>query len=538
MVELIMVISISAFIAIWANGQLVAKAQETIARGGGIYLMTVAQAVERHVNVNFLAYAADSPIAGVAVPLQPTLAELIALNRLGAGFPTVMPTRQIVRIDITRTGCPGATCQITSTVCTTTPVVLGGTDTRWDLANVMLDEQNGRGGWARYGDGANIRGVALNVPNPNGNVEGIVCGSSFTDIGVFDSFIRIGDTRDPALGGPLTVGGAATLNGAATVNNTLTVTGATTLQSSLTVTGGVTIGPCINLLGGAQGRAAFGCANPNDLPVGYGGGVRSQDVVASGNVLSSDAPGAFTGTNGNYALMTSNNGAGAAEIRTSGRAAADRLTPLGQFASGAACALADEGSIARLQGGSGLVACTQGSWRVFTFQAAANDACAPNGATARDASGKTLLCVGGVFVAMDNLFQSATVNQICTTPGTTAIDLASNNETLICRINLAGGTAHWMRLRDVTSNLIFVRAEEVTPDAIVTKPTCNGSPAQSPVGVIQLIPKVWGTPDGGQAFYAIDNGGSWTVKMQDGSTTNLQGTPTAAAIAQIYCYFP
>lgn len=538
LIELILVIAVSAILAIYANQELAARSQETIARGSGTYLMAVAQALERHALLNFVDLEAGNPVAGTANPLSPTLAELIALNRLRVGFPAGMPSRQVVRMDIVRTGCPGAACLITSTACTTTPITLGAGVTRFDLAMVMLEEQNGQGGQSRYGDGANIRGAALNVPNPVGNVEGIVCGSSFVDVGMFSSFVRIQDTRDPRLRGPFTVAGATTLNGPTSVNNTLSVSGAATLQNDLTVNGSARVGPCINLAGGAQGRAAFGCTNPSDLPVGYTGGVRSVDVVANGSLLTSDNPALFTGANGNYALLTANNGAGAAEIRTSGRAAADRLTPVGQFGSGTACAAADEGSIARLLGGPGLVSCTVGFWRVFTFQAASNDPCAPDGATARDAGGATLVCVGGLFVPLDKYFRTGTINAGCAVPGTTAVDLASNSEAIVCRINLAGGVARWMRLSDVTSNLVFVKSVEVAPNAVVAKPSCNGAPSQAPAAVIQLIPKVWGTPDGGQAFFAVDNGGSWTVRMQDGTTSNLQGVPNAAAIAQLYCYFP
>ena len=532
MTELLLAIAISALLATFASSELAGLSQETLARGSGTYLQTVSQAVWRNILVNYLDYAAGNPVTGLADPLHPTLNELIALNRLSAGFPQKMPTRQTVRIDVTRTSCPGAQCLVTATVCATTPITLGGATTRWDLAMVMLDTQNGQGGQSRIGDGANIRGAALNVPNPVGNVEGIVCGSSFVDVGIYDTFVRVGDTRDPALAGPLTVGGATTLK------DTLTVTGLTTLQNNLTINGSATVGPCISLLGGAQGRAAFGCANADDVPAGYTGGVRSVDVVANRNVLASDNPATFMGTNGNYALLTADNGAGAAEIRTSGRAVANRLTAQGLYASGAACTVADEGSIARLQGGSGLVTCAQGSWRVLNLQAASGDACTPNGSTAQDSFGRTLVCMGGLFVAMDNLFQTGSVNAACSSLGATAQDPTSNYETLICRINLAGGTPKWMRLRDVTANMVFVSATEVAPNAVVPKPSCNGGASQSPVGVIQLIPKVWGTPDGGSAFYAVDNGGSWTVMMQDGTASNLQGVPTAAAIAQVYCYFP
>lgn len=538
LIELILAISISAILAIYANQAIVNQSQENIATGGGIYLQTITQAVERHVLINFNDLANGVDVAGTAADLSPTIPELIALGRLLPGYPQVAPTRQIVNINIIRDSCPGPTCQVTSLVCTTTGVTLGGANVRYDLANAMYEAQAGRGGLARYGDGANIRGPGVNRPNPNGNVPGVVCGTAFVDVGMFDAFVRINDTRDPNLQGPLTVAGPTTLNGATAVNNNLTVTGNTTIGGALNVTGATNVGPCINLAGGANGRAAFGCTNANDLPAGYTGGVRSADVVASANILASTNAAGFTGNNGDYALVTANNGAGEAEIRTSGRAAADRLTPTGQFASGAACAAADEGSIARLAGGAGLVTCTAGSWRVFTFETTVGAACAPDGATARTAAGQTMLCVGGVFVPFDQLFRTGTVNGGCVDLGATAIDTANNNETLICRINLAGGTARWMRLRDVTSHLSFVQAVEVGPGAVVTKPFCNTSPLQTSTQIIQLIPKAWGSPDGGQAFFATDNGATWTVNLKDGHNVNLLGNPNAKAIAQLYCYFP
>lgn len=548
LIELIFVISIVAIMAVYVSKERADANLENLARGGGAYIDAVTRGLEEHLMQRFPVWALNpipldpntglTMVSGFANNAQPTLAELIALGRLRAGFPAVMPTRQVVRIDVTPTNCPGPNCVVTGTVCTTTAVTWGTADPRYDMVTAMYEEQKGRGAMSLQTSPGQINGPTVNRANPNGNVAGVVCGTTFLDFSLYSAFVRMRDTRDPDLQGNFTVAGTTTLNGPTNVNNTLNVTGATTLQNNLTVNGAATVGPCINLAGGAQGRAGFGCANANDVPAGMTGGVRSVDVVANGNVVASDNPGAFTGANGNYAIITANNGAGVAEVRTSGRAAADRLTPLGQFASGSACAAADEGSIARLQGGPGLVACTLGAWRVFTFQAAANDACAPNGATARDAGGRTLLCINGTFEPFDELFRTGTVNAVCTVPGATAIDTTNNNETLLCRINLAGGTARWMRLRDITSHLMFIRAEEIAPNASVLKPVCNGSPSQAVQQVIQLIPKVWSSPDGGNAFFAVDAGASWTIRMRDGAGNNLQGAPSAAAIAQVYCYFP
>lgn len=547
LIELVIAISISAILVIYANKERVDANLENIARGSGNYIFVVTRALEEHLMQRFPVYALNpvpiDPNTGVPMvsgfvnPLAPTVAELSALGRLRAGFPLVTPTRQAVRLDVTPVGCPGAACQVTATVCTTTAVTMGQPNPRYDLVTAMYEEQRGRGGMALQTNGAVILGPTLNIANPNGNVPGTVCGSTFLDFSLYNAFVRIRDTRDPDLQGNLTVAGNTTLNGPTAINSTLTVTGNTTLQSNLNVTGNSQLGPCASVVG-ATGRAAFGCGlNPNDVPPGWGGGVRALDFVASGTVLAQDVPSLPAGT-GDFALMTSGGAGGPAEISTSGRVAANRLTPSGQFASGAACAAADEGSIARLSTGPGLVSCTLGAWRVFTFQAAANDACAPNGATARDAGGRTLVCVNGTFEPFDELFRTGAVNAGCTVPGATAIDTANNNETLLCRINLAGGTARWMRLRDITSHLVFVRSEEVRPNASVAKPVCNGAPSQTPVPVIQLIPKVWGTPDGGQAFFAEDAGASWTVRQRDGTGANLQGVPTSAAIAQVFCYFP
>lgn len=549
LIELIIGISISAVLAVIANRMLAEASQESLARGSGSYLSVATEALGAQLMLRFPAYAINpAPIdpgtglpmvSGFANPARPTLAELIAAGRLRAGFPATTPTRQTLRFDVITTNCPGPTCQITGLACTTTPVNFGEPDPRWDMVTAMYEEQRGRGAQATMGNPGTINGPTGAFPNPNGNMAGVVCGvTQMVDFALFDQYVRIRDTRDPDLRGNLTVAGTVTVGGPTVLNNTLNVAGTATVQNNLTVGGAITAGPCINLAGGAQGRAGFGCANPNDVPAGWTGGVRSADVVANRSILASDNPGAFTGNNGNFALVTADNGGGEAEMRTSGRTAANRLTPTGQFAAGAACAAADEGAIARLAGGPGLVSCTQGLWRVFTFQAAPNDPCSPNGATAREAGGRTMVCLDGRYQPLDNLFRTGTVNDLCPSPGVTAFDTSANNETLICRINLGGGVARWMRLRDVTSHLVMIAATEVTPNTNVAKPSCNGHASQTPVPVIQLIPKVWGTGDGGQAFFAQDNGPNWTVRMRDGTGLNLSGNPSAAAIAQLFCYFP
>lgn len=532
MAELFVYLGIVAIIAIYANQKIVNDVEESLATGSGVYLQTVAAAAQAHVLVNFNAYASNTPVAGVTTLLRPTAAELVALNRLNGGFPAgagAMPTRQTARIDITRTACPGPGCQITALVCTTTPVTLGAAQTRFDLASTMVSAQNGTGGQSLFNSGgATIVGPSLSAANPVGSVEGIVCGSGRVDAGMFESFVRMNDTRNPNLQGNLTVAGTTNLNGAVNAAGDLTANGATRLN------GNTTVGSCAQILA-ATGRAGFGCTTPDDLPAGYTGGVRAPDLVASGRILASDNPAAFTGANGNYVFAGVQGGV--AEMRTSGRAQADRLVPSGVYALGAACAAADEGAIARSAGNTGLLVCRNGAWRtLITFQTAGG-ACAPNGAEADDGSGAKLLCVGSVWQAMANLLAAATPGAGCTTQGVTAYDISSGNEMLLCRLNPAQGTLRWFRLRELTSNMMFVFSYEVGEGSAVTMPNCSSASGITAYPIIQLTPKVFTTPDGGFAAYAETSGSSWVIRLRNGANGALSGTPGARAIANTYCYF-
>lgn len=537
LVELILYISLVALLSIYAASEITRASEESLAKGSGEYLQQVASAAQQHVLLNFNSYANNTAVPGVAVLLQPTVTELRALGRLNGGFPAgagQMPTRQTARIDITRTGCPGATCSLQVLACTTTPVTLGGSFTRFDLASTMVDVQNGTGGQSLQNNGAFIRGAALNVANPLGNVEGVVCGSGSVDTAMLQQFLVLNDTRDPNFQGGLTVTGTTLLNNTTTVAGPLTATGTTSLQ------GTTTVGTCATILA-TTGRAGFGCTNPNDVPAGYTGGVRTPDLVASGRIVASDNPAAFTGANGNYAYVGVNAGVG--EVRTSGRAQADRLVPTGAYAVGTACAAADAGAIARESGGTGLVICRSNQWRTLMTFATAGGACTPNGAEADDGTGAKMFCVNGTWQPVASLWAGGTPGGACTNVGTIGYDTANNSEALLCRQNPAGGGLRYMRMRDVTSHLTFVQSYEVTDISVgvasgrLTKPACSAAGGMSATALVQLIPKIYSSSDGGVALYAVDGGTYWDFYLRRGNNTALTGTPSARAIANVFCYF-
>ena len=554
LVELTIAISLGALLAVYASGQLARQSEETLAQGSGEYIKQVAAAAERHALLNFDEYSNNLPVTGVITPLRPTVAELVTLGRLNAGFPSAagsLPTRQTAQIDIIAENCPGPSCTLTPLVCTTTPVTLGGANTRFDLVQTIVDVQGGAGGQSLQTAGGTIRGATLNKPNPLGNVEGIACGSSVVDTALFQRFVKIQDTRDPDLKGNLTVAGTTTINNNAFVTGALAVTG-NTQAGSFSTTGTSTVGK-LQLL---DVMAAGGACATN--------GLLAQD--ASGQVLSCQSGAWKVQGDGKCVLNYTDlnflqddgrcyNGVGNANSP----AGADwffvevyrHVNPANFFTAQRAYGMTGSSvgkSWLRNQQ-SAVSGGGWGPWYLTSSTGTSGGACAPDGSMAKSSVGVDLLCVGGTYHGMNTLIRSGTPGAACTVNGATAVDTANNNEQLICRLNPAGGTARYMRMRDVTQNLSFVSSTEVsdiandvsnggTGTGKLNKPLCTAAPGQTSVPVLQLTPKAVSTSDGGIGIYAIDGGTYWNIYLRNGAGGLLSGTPYATALAHVYCYFP
>lgn len=536
LVELIIVLSISAIIAVYAQARIVHDSEEVLAQGSGTYIQQVAAAAEQHALTNYEALAAGTDVPSTADDLHPTIPELIVEKMgLNPGFPSgpgSMPTRQEVRIDVLKQNCPGANCTLQTLVCTTTPVTLGSANVRYDLAQVMVDLQRGIGGQSLQTNGATIRGPVLNTPNPFGNVPGIVCGSSTVNTALFQQFVRVRDTRDPNLQGNFTVEGATTLNGPTTVNNNLSVAGDVDA-------GTVNVNNCVRLL--PNGRGGFNCLNPDDVPAGMSGGVRTVDVVADRNVVTTDLGSGFNGANGNFARMTSVNPLGEAEVATSGRMAGNRLVPTGSFVPGTACAdPAAIGKNANLPNGS-IMLCTSGVWTPVVTVAAAGGVCNLEGLGATDPAGRQLYCFQLRWTLLSDFLPAAVDGGGCGAyaPGTLGYAGAPGTKNaFLCRMNPATGASRWNRLQDITTNLVFVSSTEVRNGQVVPKPVCQNGAGAAPVALPQLIPKVESSGDGGFSRFVTDNGATWTVQLLNGSGGALAGSAGALATLVISCYYP
>ncbi|KWT65009.1 MULTISPECIES: type II secretion system protein [unclassified Variovorax] len=516
LVELIVALSIAAILGIYAQARIAKESEEQIARAAGTFIRQVAGAAEQHALSHFDELANGTDVTTTADDLAPTIAELVAENLLPSGFPSTagaMPTRQSLRVDVIKTSCPGAGCNIVTTVCTTTGVSLGATAIRYDLAQVMVDQLDGTGGQSSYTTPATIRGPALNMVNPNGAVAGTVCGSATLNTAMFQQFVRVRDPRNPDLQGDLSAQG------------NLTITGTSSLTGNVAAGGNMSV----------AGNGGFGGADPVAVPAGLKG-VNAQDMVASGNIVATDLGAGFTGANGNYVAMTTNSG-GEAAVVTSGRLAGRRLIPTGSYTRGTACIEAGALGLSATEASGSLVVCSSGRWTPLTTSAVDGGACALEGQGAQDPDGLTLYCTGARWTSMKQFLEPAFDNTACATAGQVGYSaaIAGRKKAMLCRANPQGGGAVWKRMEDITTNLVFVKSEEVVDTQIVVKPVCAnpGNPAAS--AIIQLIPKTESTVDGGFARFASDLGAVWQVRLLTGASGPLEG---ASAIAHTYCYFP
>ncbi|HFP0392970.1 TPA: shufflon system plasmid conjugative transfer pilus tip adhesin PilV, partial [Escherichia coli] len=159
-------------------------------------------------------------------------------------------------------------------------------------------------------------------------------------------------TGNASVTSALTVGGTSTLNGPVNINNNLKVKSDTYLNT-LSTTGLAKFGS----------RIATNGLNPNDLPAGWAGGVRTYDLYASGTV--------GVGTGKTVKVYMNNAG----NIYASGNLTAGTIISNGTIE-----------STGRIKAGEYLH---------LNVQATLNAKCTPNGLVGRDSTGRVLSCVNG-----------------------------------------------------------------------------------------------------------------------------------------------
>ncbi|MDH4481708.1 MAG: hypothetical protein QE279_03270 [Rhodoferax sp.] len=400
--ELIFVLTVSSFLAVYALNYTVQAAEDGLAASTGAYLRAATAAAQRYSLANFDTLQDVSPtVPGFANPFSPTLTELKAAGFAAQTFAEFTPSQQVVRFDYIKTGtCPGVNCTITAMTCTATPFAVRGKP-REDLATTVMINMNGQGGRSQIGAGNVVRGSGafIATANPLGNVEGIVCGQDVLDASLYDRFVKINDTRDINLKGNLTVeqslgaGKGTDATGASCTLGGILSSGEILSRSAT----------CVRLAWMGQDASGNG-----QLGLADSTGATRMLLGGDGSLTSSNAAGlAKAGIKtvaGESQVFADNvlNNAGNASILSDGTVNAQKLvsnalTLNNTVSLGGVCAPDGSAAWASSAGRWTFARCSGGAWTSVggAVGAVAGAACSPYGAKALDANGAELMCTGG-----------------------------------------------------------------------------------------------------------------------------------------------
>ena len=218
LLELGLALMLALIGAVWAGAHVMQAVRDGQAEATGSYLLAVKGAMDGAIAGNFNAYARGLPLtnadgsARFVDAMAPTLAELRALGHLPQSFPSVTPAGQAVLVRVRRdaANCPGIGCRVEALIHTTAPFRTAAGDIDYGAAALAVSAMQGWGGAAWYDNPANIRGTAFSLTNPVSATAGGVIGAvSMLDTSMWNQFVRMGDDRDPALQGNLSVQGSS-----------------------------------------------------------------------------------------------------------------------------------------------------------------------------------------------------------------------------------------------------------------------------------------------------------------------------------------
>lgn len=509
LLELSIAIIISSIISLYTITSLLQQSDDASAAATGQYLDNLAQGSQRYILTNFAALADGTDVAGVANDLAPTTAELIALGRLSNTFPLTAPRGQATTVRLTRTSCPGLSCQVTVLACLTAPMSLRG-KLREDLTTTAVLAMGGRGARSYAEAPAVVRGPNLSAANPIGATAGIVCGSSLVDAGIYDTFVKIGDTRDPGLRGGLTVTGTNATGEAMRASGDLAIVDP--------ATGNI----CVQILRG--GTINVNCAGQLNATTGtFTGPIGSVKVGGTGTTYTVDTAGRIRAETGFWTAVGSVFGDNTLGIRATGTvftiqtgAGVDALAvhDSGRVGARTSVATAVLGLTDPVSAGD---ACTSAATQVTATQVTV----AASTALRALAGGGLAICdpATGTWLAVS---KSASAGAACTTSGTTAIN--STGVMLVC----ANGS--WSSIMDRMGYLVAAESWRVVDGSVVAKPPCAPGSTGS-----RLVVTAGNEQQNIQRLnrYVVDNGGSWTVRMTDGNGATISGD----LLAMSYCTY-
>lgn len=213
--------------AVWMASRLNNDLEDAGARATGRYLLAIKGAVQELMVEHFDLLSGYPPSTGSpggtaapawlaqALPLELSVAQLKQARAPGAAaylpgdFPPAPVYGGEVRVRLWREGlCPGPACKLQAIVHTAAPV-RGDASVSFspELVGLIMLATDGYGGHAPAGAAHRLRGAIFDVPNPMGDIAGIVAVSASLDTTLFHQFVRQGDTRPVWLRNDLHVSG-------------------------------------------------------------------------------------------------------------------------------------------------------------------------------------------------------------------------------------------------------------------------------------------------------------------------------------------
>lgn len=220
--ELALAVALTTMILVWAASRIVHEVDDAAARATGVWLLELKRGMDNMLRQHFADLAEGvAPVdqAGLplyADPLAPRLAELKAQGHLPSGFPESGAIGGGAAIRILRDArCPEAGCRLDALVHQAEPLLAGGAAP--DLMRIAA-AVGAAGGYGGAATATRVRGANFDFPNPPAPgmaplAAGTLAAWAALGTAEYDLFVRMRDTRDPDLRGPLSVAGSVSTGG-------------------------------------------------------------------------------------------------------------------------------------------------------------------------------------------------------------------------------------------------------------------------------------------------------------------------------------
>jgi len=219
LLELTFALALLTLLSVWGAQSLIDRTRDAAAQASGTWLLEIRHGVLQMLGTHFddltggKAPTNDAGQSLFAQPLSPTLAELARAGHVPVAFPSRSALGFEAGIAILRDPrCPGEGCRLDAVVYARTPVLRNGAADTMAIAQALMAMQ-GWGGTVGARRADRLVGASMNLPNPlHAQAPRLPAGTLAAWAGLdresTRQYLRVGDHRDPAFQGNVTIVGA------------------------------------------------------------------------------------------------------------------------------------------------------------------------------------------------------------------------------------------------------------------------------------------------------------------------------------------